>query len=111
MRNDNIYQTRCKMCVNLISYYAEKGIYIQSNQQAMALENKRKSLDKTLIKSLSKKYGKYEIWVANGLEACRRCGLGHDYFIERYLKGNKSIPKNDLIDDAFRDVLLEQRCY
>ena len=61
--------------------------------------------------SLSIKYQRDRIWVANGLEACRRCGLGPEYFIERHLEGNKAIPKNELIDEAFRDVLKEQQGY
>jgi hypothetical protein len=61
--------------------------------------------------SLAAKYQRDRIWVANGLEACRRCGLEPDYFIERHLEGNKAIPKNELIDEAFRDVLKEQQGY
>jgi hypothetical protein len=61
--------------------------------------------------SLAIKYQRDRIWVANGLEACRRCGLGPEYFIERHLEGNKAIPKNNLIDDAFRDILKEQQGY
>jgi hypothetical protein len=60
--------------------------------------------------SLAIKYQRDRIWVA-GLEACRRCGLEPDYFIERHLEGNKDIPKNPLIDEAFRDVLKEQQGY
>ena len=61
--------------------------------------------------TLAAQYQKDKIWVANGLEACRRCGLEPDYFIERYLIGNKAIPKNEFMDDAFRDVLKEQQGY
>jgi len=60
---------------------------------------------------LAKQYQRDEIWVANGLEACRRCGVEADYFIDRYLKGIQSVPKIDLVSESFRELLKEQQGY
>lgn len=47
-------------------------------------------------------------WIERGLQACERVQVPHDYFIDRYLK-KLPIPKDQGVDAAFRDLLIEAR--
>jgi len=47
-------------------------------------------------------------WIERGLQACERVRVPHDYFIDRYLK-KLPIPKDQAVDAAMRDLLLEAR--
>jgi len=47
-------------------------------------------------------------WIERGLQACERVRVPHDYFIDRYLK-KLPIPKDQGVDAAMRDLLLEAR--
>jgi len=57
---------------------------------------------------LAKQYNRDEDWIKRGFEACRRAGLVNaDYFINRYLAGDKTIPRQPLVESAFADILKE----
>jgi hypothetical protein len=60
---------------------------------------------------LAKKYSRDPAWIANGLEACRRCGVEQDYFINRYLEADKTIPQKEWVSEVFIDLLKEQKIY
>lgn len=47
-------------------------------------------------------------WIERGLQACERVRVPHDYFIDRYLK-KLPIPKDQAVDAAMRDLLIEAR--
>jgi len=47
-------------------------------------------------------------WIERGLQACERVRVHHDYFIDRYLK-KLPIPKDQGVDAAMRDLLIEAR--
>lgn len=102
---------RCKSCSVKASTQSRNGTYDADSIKILTDEQVNEKFGWMKSDTLAKKYHKDETWVANGLEACRRCGLEPDYFIERHLEGNKTIPKNELIDEAFRDVLKEQQGY
>lgn len=57
---------------------------------------------------LAKTYCRPLEWIERGLEACERVQRPHDYFIDRYLK-KLPIPKDDGVEAAMRDILIEQR--
>lgn len=57
---------------------------------------------------LAHTYKKPLEWIERGLQACERVRVPHDYFIDRYLK-KLPIPKDEGVDAAMRDILIEQR--
>jgi single-strand DNA-binding protein len=46
-------------------------------------------------------------FIARGVEVCRRCSVDPSYFVKRYLDRDKSIPANDLVSCAFKEILME----
>jgi hypothetical protein len=63
------------------------------------------------IDELARKHVKDPGWIERGLEACRRRGVEPDHFINRYLENDKSIPLNQMVADAFMELLKEQKLY
>jgi hypothetical protein len=61
------------------------------------------------IGALAAQYSVPAEFVERGLEACRRAGAEPEYFVGRYLAGDKSIPKNAEVEDAHREILAESR--
>ena len=59
--------------------------------------------------ALSAQYGVPEEAIQRGLQACERAGIGPDYYVTRYLIGNRSEPLNPLVDEAMRELLREAR--
>ena len=51
--------------------------------------------------SLAAKYGRDLGFIQRGLLACKLAGIGFDFFIQRYLEGDKSIPRNPLVEEIF----------
>jgi hypothetical protein len=58
---------------------------------------------------LAIKYNMPEPWIRRGLDACERGNVPHDYFINRYLLNDKSIPHNQTVDLIFLEVLKENK--
>ncbi len=56
------------------------------------------------IQALAHEYKRDAKWIEAGIEACRRSSVDPDHFIERYLKGNKNIPHNQLVIDAYLTI-------
>jgi hypothetical protein len=59
------------------------------------------------IQELAHEYNRSPKWIARGFEACWRAGVEKDYFIERYLNKNKDIPFNEVVNEAFMELLQE----
>jgi hypothetical protein len=55
--------------------------------------------------SLAARTGKPIDWIKRGLQACEQSGVGHDYFIRRYLDGDRSAPRNPDVEEAMADIL------
>lgn len=51
--------------------------------------------------SLAERYGKDLGFVQRGLLSCMLAGVSRDFFIDRYLKGDDSIPRNPLVEEIF----------
>jgi hypothetical protein len=47
-------------------------------------------------------------FISRGLEACRRCSIPPDYFIEKYLDNDASVPKNTDVEEAYKEILHEE---
>lgn len=57
-----------------------------------------------LINKLSTEYNRSREWIADGIEACRRSGVGTDYFISYYLEKDPNCPRNKLVEDAYTQM-------
>ena len=55
---------------------------------------------------LAERYRKPAAWIERGLEACRRAGVGDDYFVQRYLR-REPVPRHEGVDAAMRELLTE----
>ncbi len=55
---------------------------------------------------LASQFNKSRPWVERGLAACRDANVPEDYFIDRYIKGDHSVPANPTVDRAFRNLYL-----
>ena len=58
------------------------------------------------VAELAERYRKPADWIARGLEACRRAGVGDEYFVQRYLK-REPIARHEGVDAAMRELLIE----
>ena len=86
------------MRVKKLSEYGASNIKVLSNEES--LEH-----DFVLIDYLATKYCKPVEWVKRSVEACRLCNVDpRDYFVERYLKNNKSIPMNHEVNEVSREI-------
>lgn len=59
--------------------------------------------------NLATQYSKPLEFVERGIEACRRASVDLDFFIKRYLEGDKSGEKNILLEEAFLELMTEAR--
>ena len=57
------------------------------------------------VVALSEKYGEDEGIIERGLESCRMALVSTDYFIDRFLKKDKTIPFNKEVDIIYRGRL------
>lgn len=83
--------------------------YDASSIRVMRAEDLEERWEWLKAGNLASQYQRDERWISRGLEACRVVGVSPDYFIDRYLKGDKSIPKHDGVDAAFRDLAKQAR--
>lgn len=44
-------------------------------------------------------------FIARGVKSCRTAGVEVEYFVKRYLNGDKTTPVNKLVDEAHRSLL------
>jgi len=61
------------------------------------------------IQSLAHEYKRDPKWIEQGIEACRRSSVDPRYFIEKYLKKNVDIPKNQLVTDAYLEITRSEK--
>ena len=59
--------------------------------------------------ALSEKYERSVEWIEAGLLACELCGIGHDYFIRRYLDDDKTIPLNHDVNKISAEAQKQRR--
>ena len=60
---------------------------------------------------LAHDYKKPIEFIERGLEACRRSHVSESYFVDRYLKEDKTIEQNMLVADAYKDLMKEHNVY
>ncbi len=61
------------------------------------------------IERLAQEYLRDKDWIANGLEACVRCGVPQEYFIEYYLKKNKEVTYLPSVTLTYQELRLRER--
>ena len=61
------------------------------------------------MEKLADKYSVNLECIKRGFEASYRCNMNTEHFVERYLKGDKSIPINTYLMEAYKDLLSESR--
>ena len=61
------------------------------------------------VGALAEQYSRPTGWIARGLEACRRANVDPDYFIARYLERDTTMPFDCAVDEAMREILMEER--
>jgi len=83
--------------------------YDASCIKILAHEDVVEKFDWAKIGELADKYKRDPKWIENGFEACRASSVSPDYFVQRYLEGNKDIPKNPLVEQAYLDLTREAR--
>jgi hypothetical protein len=66
------------------------------------------SFDWAKATALSIQYGKDPKWIERGLAACQAVGVSQNYFIQRYLVGDRSVPIHEGVDAAFREMWIEK---
>jgi len=53
-----------------------------------------------VVASLADKYDKDPSWIERSLHACDLCNVDHEYFIQRYLIGDKTVPLNSEVNQV-----------
>jgi hypothetical protein len=89
---DNLHKSRAK------DGYTADNIKILSNQEAV------EDMPWLQIESLAKRYNKDVDFVKRGIEACLLADVSPNYFIDRYLKGNKDIPVDESVAYQSREL-------
>lgn len=60
------------------------------------------------VVALAEKYPLANIgFIGRGLEACRRCSVESDYFINRYLIKDGKTPPNPDVENAYKEIMRE----
>jgi hypothetical protein len=59
--------------------------------------------------SLAARTGKPVDWIKRGLQACEQAGVGHDFFVRRYLDKDRDAPRNADVEAAMADILKSLR--
>lgn len=76
--------------------YDAKSIRVLSDQEAL------NSTPWLAAETLASTYDKPVEFIRRGLEACRLAEVHQSYFIDRYLRGDKDVPKNDAVEHHSR---------
>ena len=110
-KSDTLFSARykiCKTCYAKNKQIARAKLRASSEYNADCIKIKKSSdFDFSYAHDLAHEYIKPLIFVQRGFEACRRAGMPIDYFITRYLKGDKSTLRNELVEQAYRSILRE----
>ncbi len=59
-----------------------------------------------MVGHLANQYGKDEGWIRRGIQACQHVGVNESYFIDRYVREDKSVPFRVDVQEAFRELHL-----
>ena len=82
--------------------YSAKDIKILSDMEVID------RFDWAKVGALAAQYNRPAEWIERGLGACAEVGVSPDYFIRRYLDGDKTVPRHDGVDAAFRTLYVEK---
>ena len=85
----------------------ERGDYCADNIKILT-QDEAEGFQFALIARLCADYPLVsEQCIRRGIEACRRASVLPDYYINRYLKRDASIIKNEIVEQSYRDLMQE----
>ena len=62
-----------------------------------------------LIERLASQYLRDRDWIALGLQACIECGVPQQYFIDYYLKKDKSVKYIPEVTEVYKELKIQQQ--
>jgi hypothetical protein len=81
--------------------------YTGASIRILSPEEVSRRFDWSRAGHLAEEFKKDRKFIERGLAACRNAGLPDgQYFIDRYLRGDKTVPVNAAADLAFRELFL-----
>lgn len=83
--------------------------YDASSIRILRHEEAEKNFAWLRINNLANQYSRTTEFISRGIEACRRASTPVEYFIERYLEGNKDVERIPLVEAAFKEIQDEER--
>jgi hypothetical protein len=60
------------------------------------------------VEALARDYNTDKAFVGRGIEACRRCSVDPEWFVQKYLEHEPSCPRNPVVEEAFLEILKEE---
>jgi hypothetical protein len=60
------------------------------------------------IGELAAQYGKDPEWIERGFRACDTAGVGHEYFVDRYLRRDTTVPLHEGVQEAFLNLFVRK---
>lgn len=104
----------CKACMKSV---ANKNYVPVVKEDSYTAENIKILDDKDILESmpwamvsfLAIQFKKPYNFIARGIESCQLAGVGYNYFVDRYLKGDKSIPVDESV--AYQNKILQGKEY
>lgn len=84
---------------------AEKS-YTAKNIKILEAEDILEKFDWAKLGALAEQYNAPVEWIERGFNACQQAGVDFEYFIDRYLKKDKTVPFHEGVDEAYRDLYL-----
>ena len=83
-------------------------MYDASSIKILQQEEIEERFEWVKIERLAQEYLRDKQWIADGLEACIRCNVSQEYFIEYYLKKNKEVKYLSEVTDTYKELLKER---
>jgi hypothetical protein len=83
--------------------------YTAANIRILEPQEVVERFDWAKVGALAAQYHQPAEFVARGLEACTASGVQLDYFVGRYLRWDRSIPRNLDFEAAYQEVVQQER--
>jgi hypothetical protein len=114
-KNDDQFTGRYKICKDCraLNIKRERSNYTADNIKVLKQSEVQDRFDNwaSTAHQLAHDYKKPIEFIERGLEACRRSHVSESYFVNRYLKEDKTIEQNLLVAEAYKDLMKEQNVY
>lgn len=98
LRNKKGMKSICKKCDNEYKCAKDSLKYDASCIKVLHIDEIDIMPISNAVLMLAQKYGRDEDFIRRSLQSCDNAGVTRNYFVTRYLLGNKDIPLNELVD-------------